>query len=559
MKKKEQFPTGVNVSSGAEKVERIDREENDRQEMAQKEALAAKERIGAATARMQAKKEKLDRKAKRKAALARRREARAKKFEAEIAAIERERIRKKQARIQRKERKKRNKPQRESYGGWLAAVVSLSVVSLLLTAALTISALNVYRANQVQTAAYRGTMYELIGVMEQVDDDLDTLRIANSASMQSELLTDVLVQTRMAENDLEKLPVGEQESRNVMSFLNGVSRVAERMLEKLRRGEKLSEGDMEILEGFYRTNHGARATLNELAATMEDCDLSCWMKGKKNRIGDAMQRIEDLTMPPEIGQIMPKMPPIPQDGAGTDEGVMPLPSMKLSDGANHQELPSAKAEELCKKYFANYSIATLAYAGETMAKGLKTYNFDLTTESGKRIFAQISKWDGALVGFDFYEECHEHVIDIETAKNVAEDFLLTLGYENMVAVDVDEEDTNVDFTFAYAADGCVYYPDEIVVKVCEQRAVVCGFDASKFLKNHRTRVALNAKITMEEAKNALHEKLTVESARLVLFEHKNREIAAYEFFCSYDGSFYCIYADAFTGEELFIVNKNVSA
>ena len=558
MKKKNQIPMGENISSGAEKVERIETEQKYNQDLAQKEAAAANERVEAAAARRKANAEKISRKAKRSAEVAKRKEEKAKRFEAEIAAIERERAKKKQARMAKKERRISGRPHRESYGGWLAAVVSLSVISLLLTAALTIGALNAYRTNQAQSSSYRATMYELIGVMEQVDDDLDALRIANAASMQSELLTDVLVQTRVAESDLEKLPMDEQESRNVMGFLNSVSRVAEGMLEKLRRGEKLSQGDQEMIERFYQTNHGVRTMMDELAATMDEKDLSCWMKGTKNRIGDAMQRIEDLTMPPEIGQIMPKMPPMPKDGQG-DAGVMPLPSAKLDEGEGKQELPSAKAEELCRKYFANYSIATLAYAGETMAKGLQTYNFEMMTEGGKRIFAQISKTDGALVGFDFYEECHEHVIDVEPARNVAEDFLLTLGYENMVAVDVDEEDTNVDFTFAYFVDGCVYYPDEIVVKVCEQRGIVCGFDASNFLKKHRTRVELNAKITMEEAKNALHEKLTVESARLVLFEHKNREIAAYEFFCSYDGSFYFLYTDAFTGEELFIVNKKVAA
>ena len=80
-------------------------------------------------------------------------------------------------------------------------------------------------------------------------------------------------------------------------------------------------------------------------------------------------------------------------------------------------------------------------------------------------------------------------------------------------------------------------------------------DATKYLKNHRGRDELNAKITMQEACDKLSDKLTVESSRLVLFEHKGREMTAYEFFCSFDGELYFLYLDATSGDELFIVNS----
>jgi spore germination protein len=218
-------------------------------------------------------------------------------------------------------------------------------------------------------------------------------------------------------------------------------------------------------------------------------------------------------------------------------------------------ISSKKAEEYCKKYFADYSIAEISYAGETLGKGLKAYNFEMRTENDVSMFAQISQNDGALIYFDYYEECNTHLFDVESAKNTAIGFLEKLGYENMIPVAVDESGTNADFTFAYYADGCTYYPDEIVVKVCEQRGIVSGLDASKYLKNHRGRIELNAKITMQQAREKLSDKLTVESSRLVLFEHKGREIAAYEFFCAYGGQTYFIYLDADDGRELYIVNS----
>ena len=171
------------------------------------------------------------------------------------------------------------------------------------------------------------------------------------------------------------------------------------------------------------------------------------------------------------------------------------------------------------------------------------------------MFAQISQDDGALIYFDYYEECSRHVYDVETAKNTAWAFIEKLGYTDMIPVSVDESGTNADFTFVYYADGCTYYPDEIVVKVCEERGLVSGFNASKYLKNHRGRYELNAKISMQEARDRLSDKLTVEASRLVLFQHKGQEMTAYEFFCSYGGETYFVYLDAEDGRELFIVNS----
>ena len=69
------------------------------------------------------------------------------------------------------------------------------------------------------------------------------------------------------------------------------------------------------------------------------------------------------------------------------------------------------------------------------------------------------------------------------------------------------------------------------------------------------KINLNAKISMQDARDNLSEKLTVEASRMVVFQHKGREVGAYEFFCSYGGQTYFIYVDAMDGRELFIVNS----
>ena len=124
----------------------------------------------------------------------------------------------------------------------------------------------------------------------------------------------------------------------------------------------------------------------------------------------------------------------------------------------------------------------------------------------------------------------------------------------MEIVKCQESGSTAEFTFLYEDDGVVYYPDEIRVKVCRTRGVVTGMDATKYLRNHRDRDEMNAKINMETACGKLSEKLSVESARLAVVRTARGERVAYEFLCSYQDTFYYVYIDGETGDEIAIIN-----
>ena len=119
------------------------------------------------------------------------------------------------------------------------------------------------------------------------------------------------------------------------------------------------------------------------------------------------------------------------------------------------------------------------------------------------------KKDGALARFEFYEHCTDKNFDLGSAKTIAEEYLASLGYENMSAVWVNENGTLATFHFAYESDGAVFYPDLVKVKVCETKGKAVGLDATAFLKNHRTRGAVSATLTRSEAREKLSDRLNV--------------------------------------------------
>ena len=555
----------INSQMNSEKAEKESKAAKERVQLAlkKKEEQAKRkeektkkkaEKIAARKKRIAEKKAEIEKRmAQRKAMIEKR--AAEKKARAEKRAAEREKeirerahtkANKKQARSKKKSEKARKKANgnRESrekgYGGWIAAVVALGVTTLALATTVTVGAVEMNKMNDGIMASNKGTMYELTGIMEHVDDDLDRVRISASPAQQSRILTDLLVQVRLAEADLEKLPISINEDRNVTVFINRTAMECERMLAKLRNGETLSEQDMTVLEGLYKTNHSIRQELDQLVGGMTDKDLTDYMKGNGGMVSEVLSRLEDMTLKENRAAFEGKKEEM--RGAGTQS----------TD--ENARIDGAKAAELCKNYFAKYSIEEFQCVGETSTRAYSAYNMQGYDDKGTMLFAEISQKDGALIGFDYYEECTAENFDLENAERIAEEFLETLGYDDMEIVRNRNVGSTAEFTFVYEDDGVVYYPDEVRVKVCRTRGVVTGMDASKYLRNHKEREDAEVKISLEAAQDKLSDKLAVETSRLAVVHTARGERAAYEFLCSYQDVYYFVYLDAVTGAEIAIIN-----
>ena len=577
MKEKKEQEIGVNRSSGAKKVETVAKQTTAEEKKAQ-ESARAQARVEVALEKQKAKRAnrwselarleaveyeaKMKKRAQERKALAEKRKAerlaraeklaeerkvRAERRKEEEENRARERAHAKASRSQKRSRSRKQKREK-GYGGWLAAVVSLGAITLALTTAVTVGAIDMKRTKDGVMAGYRGMAYELAGVMENVDNDLDRARISNSPVQQGRILTDLLVQARLAELDLEKMPVSAESDKNLTAFINRVAMESERMLAKLRRGEKLSTGDQEVLERLYQANHQIRTRLDEYISQMSDGDIASYMKNGEGQFGDMLTTIEGLTMEEN------RLALGGETGQKTGAGMGRKQEDPAKEGMGSPQIDSVKAEELCVRYFSDYKIASFQCVGETNARGLHAYNVQGYADDGTQLFAELDVKTGALVRFDFFEACEESTFDLQNARRIAEEFLGKMGYEDMTPVRVRENGTDIDFTFAYQTDGVVFYPDSVRVKVCRSRGMVAGMDATKYLKNHKRREAPQAYITLESAQGALHNGLTVEASRLAVVHTARGERPAYEFLCSYGEEKYFIYTDAQTGDEISILN-----
>ena len=606
---------GSNVSSGAEKVENVEkgkkpavkkqnaarsasekaraqaqaaeREAADARFEAAKARSAKKEasRMKAAEEKQKKMQEKLEAKQKRLEARAQEKSERAQKKaekaarhemlaaesaadkKARLAREKRERLAKKQQRAQAKEealrekqearkkahekraasrgKKRDGKKRAPGIGGWIAAVSVLGAACLALATVVTVGSFRMSDMAMQSANGYRATLYELVSVSEDMDDNFAKLRVSSGAGEQRALLTEILVDSALMESAIEKIPVDAATGTDISSFVNRTGMCARHMLRKLASGGSLSEREQQLIAYLYETNARLCAELNDLALHTPAEELAAFFAGKEGGVGTRFSEIGQgaVKKPEEIGDA-----PFAGEGNVGDNAIIGI-----------AEVSAADAEEKVRSYFEGYHIADIRMTGETMARDFKAYNFVLTDENGTEFFAQVTKNGGKLAFFDSYEVCTDKNFTLEGCDSLAREYLEKLGYTGLTPVWFSDSGNVASITYVADIGGVRAYPDLIRVRVCEEKGRVVGMDAHAYLVNHHGKREVAPSVSEREARAKLASVLEAETGRLALIPLGGREVLTYEFVCSYGEEQYILYLDAHTGEEVRIFRVHESA
>lgn len=469
-----------------------------------------------------------------------REKTREQKMKARQAAHERKAADKKHKREQRTERKKHA----PGFGGWLAAVISLGVACLALATVVTAGS---FRMNDMMTesvSGYRSTLFEMVSVSEEMDNNLNKLRVSSGTDEQRKLITDLLVDAALMESALEKIPVDTVTSTDISSFVNKTGAYCRNLLSKLAAGNVLNETERNTLEYLYNVNTGLYRELNELATHMTEKEFRAFLGGEE---GSVSQKFG------EMGQGTLSEPEDIVDAPFSGEG-----NVGENQVENMEEISQNRAEELVKEYLQNYHIANVMCTGETVSKDTQCYNFCLTDNNGVELYAQITKNGGKLAFFNTYETCTEKNFDLETCDQLAKEFLSSLGIEDVEAVWLSDSGMVADITYVGVQNGVRVYPEMIRVRVCESRGRVVGIDAKEYLLNAGERT-IGETLSREEAQSKLSNGLEAYAAHLAVIPINGQEVLAHEFACNYGEDEYVVYLDALTGEEIQVYRVRNSA
>lgn len=444
----------------------------------------------------------------------------------------------------RREQKTARKENRRGFGGWLAAVISLGVATLILGTVVTAGAFRLNDMAAIGESGARSTLYELVSVSEDMDNNLSKLRISSGVDEQRKLLTSILVDSALIESALERLPVDAATSTDISGFVNDANRFANSMLSRLAQGKTLTAGEKEKIASLYAVNAQLCGELNELATHMTSNDVMDFITGNGGTMSENFGSIGS-GIRENIEEIVDA--PFAKEGNIGENKLLGLP-----------EITEAEAEERAREYFSAYHVADVRFTGETTAEDMVCYNFVLTDENGMEIFAEITKNGGKLAFFDSYEDCTEKNFSLETCDELAKEFLRGLGIENVEAVWLSDAGMVANITYVTSEKNVRIYPEIIRVRVCESKGRVVGVDARGYLLNDETH-SVKAALSEAEAKELLSDELEVSSGRLAVIPVDGRKALCYEFACNMGEEQFIVYLDANTGAEVQIFRvKNSS-
>lgn len=181
----------------------------------------------------------------------------------EAAAAERQAKREHRLKVRAEKRADRKERQHApGFGGWLAAVISLGVVTLALGSMVTYGWISMNGMQSDMADIHTESLYELNSIVDNLDTNLAKARVSNSSADQVRILSDIAIESEMAEIILERMPVDTQLTQNMTSFVNKMGDSAQSMLYAVASGKKLTESQIASLEYMYETNVQFKELIN---------------------------------------------------------------------------------------------------------------------------------------------------------------------------------------------------------------------------------------------------------------------------------------------------------
>ena len=446
--------------------------------------------------------------------------------------------------MQKQQHRQKNKERNGNQGGWLAAVISLGVATLVLASVLTFTFLMPSETDNMLEASYQKSFYGMVESVDNIDLNLSKVLVTEDSGAIQKYLVDTAINSELAENEIQQLPLHDENKFYTTKLINQIGDYSKYLNNKLINGEKLSGEDYSNLRSLYSANLTLKNALQEMRSEMgDDFNMSSMMNGGRgNVVIHGFNELQNLSV---------EYPELIYDGPFSDGQ-----DAREIRGLPQTEIDENKAVEKFKAIFADYSVDKVKSLGES-GKDITCINVQGEAD-GEILFAQFSKRGGELIMFSYAGSCESAVYSDDDAIEKAQEFLNGLGIDNMKEVWINLSNNVYTINFASVQDGVIIYGDLIKVRVCAETNQVIGIEAKSYYTNHTSRSFGKATLSESEAESKVSKNIAVETARLALIPvGLKSEKLCYEFSGEYDGTTYYVYIDANTGRqvEMFKVIK----
>lgn len=433
--------------------------------------------------------------------------------------------------------RERRRESRRGYGGWLAAVISLGLATLVLASVLTFTFLMPSANDMMLEATYQKSFYDTVDQIDNIDLNLSKALASGDTGAMQKYLVDAAINSELAENDIQQLPLQDESKFYTTKLINQIGDYAKYLNNKLIQGEVLSSTDMEGLVSLYQANRTLKDSLQKTIGKMgADYSFSSLIEGGE---GDIV--ISDFN---ELQNLSVQYPELIYDGPFSDGQ-----NNREIKGLSGEEVTAEQAKEEFSKLFGDYGLENVRNSGEVTG-GIDAYNVQ-GEKDGEIYFAQVTKKGGKLLMFAYSGSCNEVKIGEDQAIDVCNQFLSSLGVENMKPVWINLANNLYTVNLAYTIGDTVVYPDLIKIRVCAETGMVIGYEAKSYYTNHTERTLETPTLSMEKAEEYVSANIEVENVQQVIVPvGEKTEKLCYEFSGTFDGATYYVYIDAMTGRQV---------
>lgn len=458
---------------------------------------------------------------------------RAAKEERKAKVAQEKRIRREQKSRERQRRRKSNK----GVGGWIAAVVSLGIATLVLASVLTFTFLMPTTSDNMLESGYRKSFYDTVEQVDNIDVNLAKIMATKDTGAMQKYLVDTAINSELAENDVQQLPLHDESKYYTTKLINQIGDYAKYLNNKIIDGQSLTESDIAGLNQLYRANLALKNSLQKTISNMaDDYSFTALLDG-----GDGDIIISNFN---ELQNLSVEYPELIYDGPFSDGQVN-----RQLKGLIGAEISAEQAKEQFNKLFASYGLENVTLAGEA-GGNIACYNVQ-GEKDGDVLFAQFSKTGGKLIQFSYAGDCNQVRIDDDVAIETAQDFMSQTGITGMKPVWINLTGNVYTINFAFDMDGVIVYSDLVKVRVCADTNTVLGLEASGYYTNHVERVIETPVLSEQQACEKVSDNIDIDTIRLAIVPIGTKsEKLCFEISGEYDGSTYYVYVDAITGRQV---------
>ncbi len=374
---------------------------------------------------------------------------------------------------------------------------------------------------------YEKSFYETVDSMNDVELKLSKFSALSGKELRRQLLLDVWRECDLSATNFSQLGTENENMDKVVKFFNQLGDYCYYLSQKLN-GAEISAEEEENIEEY----HGIVADLNDklVAEQSNLTDGKTVVFVTAETVAAAIKNHSSVDYPEMI-----------YDGPFSD-GLNDREAKFLED---KQDITSDQGIEKVRSYFP--TATAIKYIGEG-STNIPTYlyEFSVGRNTGN---AQITKKGGFLAMYNAFCRIDDPTLSEEECVEKGDEIISRLGYGEMKAVWVSNDDSTVYINYAYTSNGVIIYPDLVKVKVCSQTGDIIGVEAQNYLYNHVER-----NVTFPDKTVVINEKLTViERNECIIPTEWNTEIQAIEVVAERYGMRYYIYLDPSTGEELKVL------